>query len=333
MSDTIFVSGAAGFIGFHLCRALLAAKESVVGFDNLNNYYDPRLKAARLDILKRSPRFSFVLGDLSDAAAVEKVFSENRPSMVYHLGAQAGVRYSLKNPNAFITSNIVGTFNVLEAIRKYPITQLLYASSSSVYGDDAQTPFSIRASTDRPVSLYAASKKTGELMAYTYSQLHGILSTGLRFFTVYGPFGRPDMAYFSFTEKILAGETIDVYNYGNLMRDFTYIDDIVDGLLALKDRVPDPDDKGVRHKLYNMGNSQPVRLDDFIATLENVLEKAAQKRYLPMQVADVHETYADITESARDFGFSPRTKIDEGLRRFADWYRAYYEEKEPAIKS
>ncbi len=325
MSETILVTGAAGFIGFHLSRALLAAGETVVGFDNLNSYYDPRLKAARLDILGRSPRFHFTLGDLGDENAVEALFAEHAPKIVYNLGAQAGVRYSIENPRSYIVSNIVGFFNILEAARRHPVRHLMFASSSSVYGDSAKTPFSIEDNADRPVSLYAASKKSDELMAYAYARLYGIPTTGLRFFTVYGPFGRPDMAYFSFTKKILADEPIDVYNHGKLMRDFTYIDDIVEGLIKLMPLAPAPDEAGAPYKLYNLGNSKPVPLGDFISALETALGKTAVKRYLPMQAGDVHATFADIAESARDFGFCPRVEIGDGLKRFADWYLSYYD--------
>ncbi|MDO4572719.1 MAG: NAD-dependent epimerase/dehydratase family protein [Clostridia bacterium] len=324
MSGTVLVTGAAGFIGFHLCRALLAAGERVWGFDSLNDYYDPRLKAARLDILCRSKRFRFTLGRLEDEAAVTKLFEEAAPAAVYHLGAQAGVRYSIENPRAYIETNLVGTFHILEALRRRPAEHLLFASSSSVYGDGAEPPFAVDADTDRPVSLYAATKKADELMAYAYAKLYGIPATGLRFFTVYGPFGRPDMAYFSFTQRILAGETIDVFNHGELMRDFTYIDDVVEGLTALKARPPAPDAQGARYKVYNLGNNRPEKLGDFIRALEEALGREARIRYLPMQPGDVHVTAADISESAADFGFAPKTGLREGLKRFAEWYRSYY---------
>jgi len=327
LKDVIIVTGAAGFIGFHLCRRLLAQGESVVGLDNLNDYYDPRLKGARLDILNRSSRFNFLLGDLCDAEAVESLVVQNEPRVVYHLGAQAGVRYSLENPRSYMQSNIEGTFNLLEAVRKASVEHLLYASSSSVYGNHVKTPFSVNASVDKPVSFYASSKRAVELMVYAYACLYGIPSTGLRFFTVYGPFGRPDMAYFSFTKKILAGEPIDVYHHGELLRDFTFVDDVIDGLIALKEKPPVPDEGSVRHKVYNLGNSQPVRLDTFIAVLEKHLGKTAERRYLPMQAGDVYETYADITESTQDFGFIPKVDLEEGLKHFTDWYRGYYEDR------
>ena len=324
MKGTVLVTGAAGFIGFHLCRALLAKGCCVTGFDSLNDYYDPRLKAARLDILNRSPRFSFVLGDLANESAVQAVFERAKPETVVNLAAQAGVRYSIEHPRAYIDSNIVGLFNILEAVRAHPAAHLVYASSSSVYGDSTPVPFSVDAKADRPVSLYAATKRSGELMAYAYSHLYGIPATGLRFFTVYGPFGRPDMAYFSFTRKILAGEPIDVFNNGELMRDFTYIDDIVDGVVRLIELPPAADASGARHAVYNLGNNRPVQLGDFIASLERALQKTAVKRYLPMQAGDVHATYANIEKSAADFGFAPKIGIDEGLDRFAAWYRSFY---------
>lgn len=325
MPKTILVTGCAGFIGFHLCRRLLATTDaSVVGFDNVNDYYEVSLKESRLSILRTFERFTFVRGDLADNAAVDKLFSSYAIDTVVHLAAQAGVRYSLVNPRAYIESNIVGFFNVLEAVRAHPVKHLLYASSSSVYGNQEKTPFSVSDRVDEPVSLYAATKKSDELMAHAYAHLFGVPATGLRFFTVYGPFGRPDMAYFKFANKIFAGEPIDVYNHGDLLRDFTYIDDIIDALCVMLDRPPAPDAAGKRCAVYNLGNSTPVPLMRFIEVLQDALGKTAVLRYLPMQEGDVYKTYADVSAAARDFGFSPKTSIETGLPAFAEWYRAYY---------
>ena len=320
----ILVTGAAGFIGYHLAKRLLAAGYAVAGIDNLNDYYDPALKRARLDELASFEQFSFTEGDLADESAVEEVFSRVQPEIVVNLAAQAGVRYSIDHPRAYIESNILGFFNVLEAVRRYPVNHLLYASSSSVYGDREQTPFSVSDRVDEPISLYAATKKSNELFAYTYSHLYGIPATVLRFFTVYGPFGRPDMAYFKFTKAILAGETIDVFNNGELLRDFTYVDDVTACVEAMLFSPPKPNANGDRHAVYNIGNNKPEKLMDFIQTLESALGVAANKRFLPMQPGDVTQTYADITETTRDFGFTPTTPISVGLKKFVDWYRAYY---------
>lgn len=323
-SKRIVVTGAAGFIGFHLCKRLLDNGVEVYGFDNMNNYYDPALKYARLEILKGYDNFSFAIGDLADEKAVEKIFADFKPDIFVNLAAQAGVRYSLENPKAYIDSNVVGFFNVLEASRKHGVSHLVYASSSSVYGNQEKTPFSVTDNVDNPVSLYAATKKTNELMAYTYSHLYGIPSTGLRFFTVYGPFGRPDMAYYSFTNRIFKGETIKVFNHGDLYRDFTYIDDIIEGVVNVIYRQPDVDEKGVQHRVYNIGNNKPVNLLVFIETLEKVIGIEAKKEFLPMQKGDVYQTYADVSDLERDFGFRPDTPIEEGLKKFVEWYREYY---------
>lgn len=323
-SKRIVVTGAAGFIGFHLCKRLLDNGVEVYGFDNMNNYYDPALKYARLEILKGYDNFSFAIGDLADEKAVEKIFADFKPDIFVNLAAQAGVRYSLENPKAYIDSNVVGFFNVLEASRKHGVSHLVYASSSSVYGNQEKTPFSVTDNVDNPVSLYAATKKTNELMAYTYSHLYGIPSTGLRFFTVYGPFGRPDMAYYSFTNRIFKGETIKVFNHGDLYRDFTYIDDIIEGVVNVIYRQPDADEKGVQHRVYNIGNNKPVNLLVFIETLEKVIGIEANKEFLPMQKGDVYQTYADVSDLERDFGFRPDTPIEEGLKKFVEWYREYY---------
>lgn len=323
-SKKILVTGAAGFIGFHLSRKLLEQGVSVVGFDNINDYYDVNLKYARLAILEEYDSFKFTKGDLSDKSAVDSLFEENKFDIVVNLAAQAGVRYSIDNPQAYIESNIVGFFNILEACRHNPVEHLLYASSSSVYGNQQKTPFSTDDDVSKPISLYAATKKSNELIAYTYSHLYGIPSTGLRFFTVYGPFGRPDMAYFSFTEKILKGETIKIFNNGDMYRDFTYIDDIVKGIENMLCNPPDADENGDRATVYNIGNNSPERLMYFIETLEKAIGKEARKEYLPMQPGDVYQTYADVTPLVEKFGFKPSTTIEEGLGKFAEWYKEYY---------
>lgn len=323
-SKKILVTGAAGFIGFHLSRKLLEQGVSVVGFDNINDYYDVNLKYARLAILEEYDSFRFIKGDLADKSAVDSLFEENKFDIVVNLAAQAGVRYSIDNPQAYIESNIVGFFNILEACRHNPVEHLLYASSSSVYGNQQKTPFSTDDDVSKPISLYAATKKSNELIAYTYSHLYGIPSTGLRFFTVYGPFGRPDMAYFSFTEKILKGETIKIFNNGDMYRDFTYIDDIVKGIENMLCNPPDADENGERATVYNIGNNSPERLMYFIETLEKAIGKEARKEYLPMQPGDVYQTYADVTPLVEKFGFKPSTTIEEGLGKFAEWYKDYY---------
>jgi UDP-glucuronate 4-epimerase len=325
----IFLTGAAGFIGAHLSRRLLEQGHAVVGFDNVNNYYDVALKERRLAELAPFPAFTFLRGDLASETAVNDAFAIAQPDVVLNLAAQAGVRYSITNPRAYLESNIVGFFNVLEACRHSmpTVKHLLYASSSSVYGNQQKTPFSVGDNVDHPISLYAATKKSDELMAYTYSHLYGIPSTGLRFFTVYGPAGRPDMAYFSFTRKILAGEPIQVFNHGDLYRDFTYIDDIVTGVAGMLDKPPAGPDPA---RLYNIGNHTPVKLIDFIQMLQGALSKAygreiqAKLEFLPMQPGDVYQTCADVDDLMRDFGFAPRTSLRDGLERFAAWYRDVY---------
>lgn len=324
-SKKVLVTGAAGFIGFHLAKRLLSLGASVCGIDNLNDYYDVSLKEARLALLEKEPSFTFVRGDLADEAAVTKLFEDFRPDIVVNLAAQAGVRYSIDNPRSYIRSNIVGFFNILEACRHYPVEHLLYASSSSVYGNQEKTPFATTDNVDHPISLYAATKKSDELMAYTYSHLYSIPATGLRFFTVYGPWGRPDMAYFKFTNKIVRGEPIQIYNHGDMLRDFTYVDDIVRGVENMLCNPPKANEFGDRYKVYNIGNNKPERLMDFIETLEKAIGREAKKEYLPMQPGDVYQTYADVTDLIRDFDFKPSTSIAEGLGRFAKWYKEHYE--------
>ncbi|AOM81657.1 NAD-dependent epimerase [Salisediminibacterium beveridgei] len=335
----ILISGAAGFIGMYLSKRLMEEGHQVVGVDNINDYYDTQLKQDRLALLNEYGAFSFYEVDLADRARFNQIFQDNQIDVVINLAAQAGVRYSLENPHAYVDSNLVGFVNVLEACRHYDVNHLIYASSSSVYGANQKMPFATTDEVNHPVSLYAATKKSNELMAHTYSHLYNIPTTGLRFFTVYGPMGRPDMAYFSFTKKIIAGETIQVFNNGDMMRDFTYIDDIVDGIVRLLDHPPKgnrdfdranptPNESHAPYKVYNIGNNQPVKLMDFIQTLEKHLGIEAKKEFLPMQPGDVEATYADIDELTRDTGFQPRTTIDEGLRKFVSWYKAYYQIKE-----
>ena len=332
----VLVTGAAGFIGSHLSERLLARGDEVLGYDNLNAYYDPALKEARLARLTPREGFRFVRGSLEDRAALEAAFDDFRPQRVVNLAAQAGVRYSLENPHAYIESNIVGFLNILEACRHRGIEHLVYASSSSVYGANRKLPFAVEDSVDHPVSLYAASKKANELMAHTYSHLFGLPTTGLRFFTVYGPWGRPDMALFLFTKKILAGEPIDVFNHGHHTRDFTYVDDIVEGVIRTLDRVPGPDpaydplaptpaSSLAPYRVYNIGNHQPVQLLRYIEVLEDCLGRKAEKRLLPMQPGDVPDTEADVEALRRDTGYSPATPIETGVRRFVEWYRAFYD--------
>lgn len=332
----VLVTGAAGFIGSHLSERLLARRDEVLGYDNLNAYYDPALKEARLARLTPQDGFSFVRASLEDRAALEAAFDDFKPQRVVNLAAQAGVRYSLENPHAYIESNIVGFLNILEACRHRGIEHLVYASSSSVYGANRKLPFAVEDSVDHPVSLYAASKKANELMAHTYSHLFGLPTTGLRFFTVYGPWGRPDMALFLFTKKILAGEPIDVFNHGHHTRDFTYVDDIVEGVIRTLDRVPGPDpaydplaptpaSSLAPYRVYNIGNHQPVQLLRYIEVLEDCLGRKAEKRLLPMQPGDVPDTEADVEALRRDTGYSPATPIETGVRRFVEWYRAFYD--------
>lgn len=324
ITKTYLITGAAGFIGFFLSKALLKKGATVVGFDNLNDYYDVSLKEHRLSILKEYGRFTFVKGDLSDKDAVFKVLEDYNPYVVVNLAAQAGVRYSIENPDAYIQSNIVGFFNILEACRYYPVEHLVYASSSSVYGGNKKVPFSTEDKVDNPVSLYAATKKSNELMAYSYSKLYGIKSTGLRFFTVYGPMGRPDMAAFLFANAIMQDKPIKVFNNGDMRRDFTYVDDIIEGVMDIIPNPPKPDEHGVNYKVYNIGNNSPEDLMTFIGTLEKALDKEAKKEFLPMQPGDVPQTYADVTELMKDFGFKPDTSIEVGLDRFAKWFKEYY---------
>ncbi|MBQ9990275.1 MAG: NAD-dependent epimerase [Lachnospiraceae bacterium] len=323
-NKTYLVTGGAGFIGFFLSKALLEKGARVIGFDNLNDYYEVSLKEDRLAILQQYTGFHFIRGDLADKEAVMNLFEEYRPRIVVNLGAQAGVRYSIENPDAYMQSNVMGFFHILEACRAYPVEHLVYASSSSVYGANDKIPFSTEDKVDGPVSLYAATKKSNELMAHAYSKLYGIGVTGLRFFTVYGPFGRPDMAYFKFAKKIMAGEPIQIYNQGDMYRDFTYIDDIVTGIMNLLCNPPVKNEAGVAYKIYNIGNNQPEKLMDYISVLESCLGKEAKKEYLPMQPGDVPRTYADVSELMEDFDFKPDTSIEEGLSRFAEWFKEYY---------
>ena len=321
------ITGGAGFIGFYLSKRLLEKGARVIGFDNLNDYYEVALKEARLEILKQFSGYTFVKGDLADKEAVSSVFQKYTPDIAVNLGAQAGVRYSIDNPDAYISSNLIGFYNILEGCRHFGIEHLVFASSSSVYGGNKKVPFSTEDKVDGPVSLYAATKKSNELMAHAYSKLYRIPVTGLRFFTVYGPFGRPDMAYFKFTKKILAGEPIQIYNKGDMYRDFTYIDDIVRGVENILCNPPAENEKGAFYKLYNIGNNKPVKLMDYVAALERCLGVEAKKEYLPMQPGDVYQTYADVADLMRDYDFKPDTPIEEGLARFVEWYRDYYEEK------
>jgi UDP-glucuronate 4-epimerase len=320
----LLVTGAAGFIGMHTCERLLARGDEVVGVDSLNDYYDPRLKLDRLERLGRHPGFRFERLDLADRDATASLFSIERVERVVHLAAQAGVRYSLTNPHAYASSNLDGFVNVLEGCRHNGVEHLVYASSSSVYGGNTKMPFAETDPVDHPVSLYAATKKANELMAHTYSHLYRLPTTGLRFFTVYGPWGRPDMAYFSFTKAILEGRPIDVFNHGRMARDFTYIDDIAEGVERVVDRLAEPGPSGAPARVFNIGNSAPVPLMDFIATLERCLGRRAELRMLPMQDGDVPATYADVEALAAWVGFRPSTPIATGLARFTEWFRAYY---------
>jgi UDP-glucuronate 4-epimerase len=331
----VLVTGAAGFIGSTLSHRLLARGDTVLGYDNLNSYYDPKLKEARLARLLPQEGFSFVKGSLEDKPTLEAAFDEFKPDRVVNLAAQAGVRYSLENPQAYIDSNIVGFLNILEACRHRGIQHLVYASSSSVYGANRKLPFSVEDSVDHPVSMYAATKKANELMAHTYSHLFGLPTTGLRFFTVYGPWGRPDMALFLFTKKILAGEPIDVFNNGHHTRDFTYVDDIVEGVIRTLDRVPTADPahdpmnptpatSSAPYRVYNIGNHQPVELLRYIEVLEDCLGRKAQRNLLPLQPGDVPDTYADVEALRRDTDYSPSTSIETGVKRFVEWYTGFY---------
>ena len=331
----VLVTGAAGFIGSALSERLFARGDEVLGYDNVNAYYDPALKEARLARLTPHAKFSFVRASLEDRNALEEAFAQFRPERVVNLAAQAGVRYSIENPYAYVESNLVGFINILEACRHGKVEHLVYASSSSVYGANRKLPFSVRDSVDHPLSLYAATKKANELMAHTYSHLYQLPTTGLRFFTVYGPWGRPDMALFLFTRKILAGEPIEVFNHGKHTRDFTYIDDIVEGVIRTLDRVPASDpafdplnpsagSSAAPYRVYNIGNHQPVELAHYIEVLEAKLGRKAEKILLPLQPGDVPDTYADVEELTRDTGYSPATPVEAGISRFVDWYRAFY---------
>lgn len=321
---TYLITGGAGFIGFFLSKALLKKGARVIGFDNMNDYYEVSLKEDRLAILKKEEGYTFIKGDLADKEGLQDLFQQYRPEIVVNLGAQAGVRYSIDHPDAYMESNIMGFFQLLEVCRAFPVEHLVYASSSSVYGANDKIPFSTKDQVDQPVSLYAATKKSNELLAYAYSKLYHIPTTGLRFFTVYGPFGRPDMAYFKFARKIMEDQPIQIYNYGEMYRDFTYIDDIVTGVENLLCNPPALDAKGAAYKIYNIGNNKPEKLLDYIEILEKCLGKEAKKEYLPMQPGDVPRTYADITELMEDFHFKPSTTIEEGLSRFAEWFKEYY---------
>lgn len=331
----VLVTGAAGFIGYHTAEVLLARGDEVIGLDNLNAYYDVTLKQARLARLRRHPRFAFVQASLEDRAAVERLFAERKPQRVVNLAAQAGVRYSMENPHAYVDSNVVGFLNILEGCRYGGVEHLVFASTSSVYGVNAKMPFSVSDSVDHPISLYAATKKANELMAHTYAYLHQLPVTGLRFFTVYGPWGRPDMALFKFTKAILAGEPIEIFNNGHHARDFTYVDDIVEGVVRTLDRVaepdpswsamaPDPATSCAPYRIYNIGNSTSVELMHLIAVLEKELGRTALKRFLPMQKGDVATTYADVEALKRATGFRPDTPVEVGVARFVAWYREYY---------
>jgi len=334
-SKRILVTGAAGFIGFHLSQRFLARGDSVVGLDNLNDYYEVSLKEERLKQLTGKESFSFVCLDLADRKGMAELFAKERFDVVVNLAAQAGVRYSLVNPHAYIDANLVGFTNILEGCRHHEIKHLVYASSSSVYGANTTMPFSVHDNVDHPVSLYAASKKANELMAHTYSHLYNLPTTGLRFFTVYGPWGRPDMALFLFTKAILAGKPIDVFNHGKMRRDFTYVDDIVEGVVRVADNVaapnptwsgdaPDPGTSKAPYRIYNIGNHSPVELMHLIEVLETALGKKAEKNFLPIQPGDVPATYADVDDLVRDVGFKPETPIEVGVERFVAWYREYY---------
>lgn len=336
-SKSVLITGSAGFIGASLVCQLLGQMKGgiLLSLDNMNDYYDVSLKEARLACneeraAKSQVKHIFVKGSLDDKELIDSLFEEYHFDIVVNLAAQAGVRYSIDHPEAYIESNIVGFFNILEACRHHPVEHLVYASSSSVYGSNKKVPYSVDDKVDNPVSLYAATKKADELIAHAYSKLYGIPCTGLRFFTVYGPFGRPDMAYFKFTNKIVKGESIQIYNMGDMWRDFTYIDDIVTGVVNVMGRAPEPNEDGVRYKVYNIGNNHPEPLMGFVDTLERVLmeegviDKPAVRELLPMQPGDVYQTYADVTDLERDFGFKPSTPLEEGLRKFARWYKEYY---------
>lgn len=341
MNRTIFVTGASGFIGSNLCKRILKEDSEckVIGLDNMNDYYDVRIKEARLKELSGYSNYTFIKGNLADKELIDSIFSKYHPSIVVNLGAQAGVRYSITNPDAYIESNMLGFYNILEACRNYPVEHLVYASSSSVYGSNKKVPYSTDDKVDNPVSLYAATKKSNELMAHAYSKLYNIPSTGLRFFTVYGPAGRPDMAYFGFTNKLVNGDTIKIFNYGNCKRDFTFVDDIVEGVIRVMNKAPEKKngEDGLPippYAIYNIGNSNPENLLDFVKILSEELVRAgvlpedydfeAHKELVAMQPGDVPVTYADTSALERDFGFKPHTPLREGLRKFAEWYKEFY---------
>ena len=341
---TILITGSSGFIGSNLCKRLLNEESNIkiIGIDNMNDYYDTNLKDYRLNELNKYDNYTFIKGNISDKEFIDKIFIEYKPNIVVNLAAQAGVRYSIDHPDTYIESNIIGFYNILEACRNNKIEHLVYASSSSVYGGNKEVPFSTEQKTDNPVSLYAATKKSDELLAYAYSKLYDIPSTGLRFFTVYGPAGRPDMAYFSFTNKLINGEKIKIFNYGNCKRDFTYVDDIVEGIIRVMKKSPEKKigEDGLPiapHKVYNIGNGNPENLLDFVQILSEELVNAgvlpkdydfeSHKELVPMQPGDVEVTYADTAELEKDFGYKPSTTLREGLRNFAKWYKEYYMEK------
>jgi UDP-glucuronate 4-epimerase len=336
-NKTVLITGAAGFIGSNLVKSLLSMNDNIkiIGLDNMNDYYDVSLKQARLEKLKNDD-FIFIKGDISDRSTIDKIFAEYNPQIVVNLAAQAGVRYSITNPDSYVQSNLIGFYNILEACRhsydngNSGVEHLVYASSSSVYGSNKKVPYSTEDKVDNPVSLYAATKKSNELLAHAYSKLYGIPSTGLRFFTVYGPMGRPDMAYFGFTNKMVEGKTIQIYNNGDMYRDFTYIDDIITGVVSVIQKTPDKNNDGVQYKIYNIGNNKPESLMYFVETLEECLIKEgivsepAKKEFMPMQPGDVYQTYADVDDLVRDFGFKPSTTLKQGLEKFAAWYKEYY---------
>ena len=341
MGKTVFITGASGFIGSNLAKRILTTEPDtkVIGLDNMNDYYDVRIKEARLAELQKFENYTFIKGNLADKALINSIFEQYHPDIVVNLGAQAGVRYSITNPDAYIESNMIGFYNILEACRHYPVEHLVYASSSSVYGSNKKVPYSTDDKVDNPVSLYAATKKSNELMAHAYSKLYNIPSTGLRFFTVYGPAGRPDMAYFGFTNKLVNGETIKIFNYGNCKRDFTYVDDIVEGVVRVMKKAPDKKngEDGLPippYAVYNIGNQNPENLLDFVQILSEELVRAkvlpedydfeAHKELVPMQPGDVPVTYADTSALERDFGYKPSTSLREGLRNFAEWYAEFY---------
>ena len=333
-NTTVVVTGAAGFIGSYLSKNLLDSDSSImiIGIDCLTDYYDVSLKEERLNMLSNyGDRFNFIKGDISDKSLIDEIFSKYKPDVVVNLAAQAGVRYSITNPDAYIKSNLIGFYNILEACRHNPVKHLVFASSSSVYGTNKKVPYSTEDKVDNPVSLYAATKKSNELMAHAYCKLYKIPATGLRFFTVYGPMGRPDMAYFKFTNKLVKGEPIEIYNMGDMYRDFTYIDDIVKGIVNVMQKSPDETEDGAPYKIYNIGNNKPESLMYFVETLEKclnnegIISEPGKKVLLPMQPGDVYQTYADVKELEKDFGFKPSTSLETGLANFAKWYKGYYE--------